>query len=348
MAPARILFRCDAHAALGGGHVARCLTLADALADRGAQCALAVNAEAADWVPRLTRSRHERRVCNGVEAPAPWAGPADVLVCDHYDFAADEERTLGAGARHLAVIDDLANRAHACALLIDHNAARTPEDYAGLVPEGCITLTGARYALIDPAFAAAGAARTPPTALKRVFVSMGLTDVGAITGRVAHALDRAIARLDHALAVDIAIGPNAASRAQVEALAKARPGWAVHVDAEDLPALMARADLAIGAAGGGALERCAAGLASLIAAVAENQLGLAAALDARGAAMRLPADEGLEAALEGAIAQLSAAPAILRVMSEAARQVCDGQGAARAAEAILALASGDLERARQL
>ena len=344
MAAARILFRCDAHAALGGGHVARCLTLADALAERGAQCAFAVNEAAPDWVPRLARSRHHWMTCQGVAAPSPWSEPADVLICDHYGFAADEERALGAGARRLAAIDDLADRAHACALLIDHNAARTPQDYAGLVPEDCVVLAGARYALIDPAFAAAGAARTPPVSLQRVVVSMGLTDVNGITARVAEALVQARPEF----AVDIAIGPKAQSRAQVEALAEARPGWRVHVDAGDVAGLMARADLAIGAAGGGALERCAAGLPSLIAPVAENQMGLAEALNARGAAMRLPADARLGTAIARALDQLRAAPGLLRVMSDAARQVCDGHGAARAAEAVLALASGDLERAREL
>ena len=344
MAAPRILFRCDAHAALGGGHVARCLTLADALAEAGAQCAFAVNEDAPDWVPRLARSGHEWRTCEGVEAPSPWPDPADVLVCDHYGFGANEERALKPCGRRLAVIDDLANRAHACDLLIDHNAARTPDDYAGLLPEGCPVLAGARYALIDPAFAQTAAARTPPVALDRVLVSMGLTDVGGITGQVAAAL----AEAEPELAVDIAIGPNASSRAEAERLAETRERWRVHVDSRQMPALMAQADLAVGAAGGGALERCAAGLPSLIIVVADNQIGLAEALDARGAAMRLPGGPELGASIALALARLKAAPIMLRMMSDAARAVCDGQGAARAAEAILALASGDLKRAGEL
>ena len=52
MTSPRILFVCDAGPGVGGGHVMRCLTLAGALAARGAACAFARTPEAADILAR--------------------------------------------------------------------------------------------------------------------------------------------------------------------------------------------------------------------------------------------------------------------------------------------------------
>ena len=49
------------------------------------------------------------------------------------------------------------------------------------------------------------------------------------------------------------------------------PGCICHFNVEDMAALMARADLAVGAGGTTVWERCMLGLPSLLTTVAENQ-----------------------------------------------------------------------------
>jgi RimJ/RimL family protein N-acetyltransferase len=93
---------------------------------------------------------------------------------------------------------------------------------------------------------------------------------------------------------------------------------------------MRRADLAIGAGGVGALERCALGVPSAILTVAPNQMANATALGAAGAALYL-GDIGARPAAEiaKALQALVADPARRRAMSAAAAQLVDGYGAAR-------------------
>ena len=157
--PQRVAIRFDASRTLGGGHAVRCLALADRLAARGADVLLLTNVEARDMVPALTQRHRWRSVEPGGAAACAalqsvWPDGADLAIVDHYGWAAAEERLLRPGVRQLAVIDDLANRVHACDLLVDQNAGRIEGDYAGLVGPGVPLLVGSRYALLRPAFAA--------------------------------------------------------------------------------------------------------------------------------------------------------------------------------------------------
>jgi UDP-2,4-diacetamido-2,4,6-trideoxy-beta-L-altropyranose hydrolase len=93
---------------------------------------------------------------------------------------------------------------------------------------------------------------------------------------------------------------------------------------------MRNADLAIGAGGVGALERCALGLPSAILTVADNQLVTATALAASGAAVYLGAIADRSATeIAAAVEKLCADQAARAAMSATAAGLVDGLGAAR-------------------
>ncbi|MFN8946266.1 MAG: UDP-2,4-diacetamido-2,4,6-trideoxy-beta-L-altropyranose hydrolase, partial [Alphaproteobacteria bacterium] len=155
--PHRVAIRFDASGAVGGGHAVRCLALADRLADCGAEILLLTNAGADEVVPALARRHRWQAVGAGGSAAleavfGAWRGGADLAIVDHYGWAAADERLLRPGTRRLAVIDDLANRAHDCDLLVDQNAGRVERDYAGLVGPLVPLLVGPRFALLRQAF----------------------------------------------------------------------------------------------------------------------------------------------------------------------------------------------------
>lgn len=335
-----VVFRCDASPGIGGGHVARCLGYADAFAAAGYRVLFAISPETMACAPGLGRSAHERltlarqeeALAQGLEAGG--VGAADVLVFDLFGSGAREETAARTATRRLVVVDDMHDRPHDCDLLVNTSASATPAHYAGLVPEDCRLLLGPDYAPLAPAFAELREStlrrRERGDAVARLLVSFGLTDPVDATSVALEAL-RPIAP-PH---VDVVIGAQAPHLARVRA---ACAGWAtLHVDSAEMPRLMAEADLAIGAAGSTAWERCCLGLPSVAIAIVDNQRGIAAALARAGAASVFddPRDATV-ARLRAAIAALLAEPERRVDMARAAAAMCDGVGARRLVEAIAA------------
>jgi UDP-2,4-diacetamido-2,4,6-trideoxy-beta-L-altropyranose hydrolase len=348
----RVLFRADASPRMGAGHVMRCLALADRLAAGGAKICFACAALPEDLAERITRAghkllrleaagppeekrgwdrrafgRHEQLVdaeatCRAVAAWSPaW------IVLDHYRLDAQWEAAVKqrTGARIL-VLDDLANRPHHCDVLVDQTFGRLPADYAGLVPAGCRTYTGSLYALLRPEFEqarpAALARRREPGRVGTILVSLGATDIDGVTAKAVRAV------LGAALGchIHVVLGPGAPSLPELEGLS--RSDVEIHVDSRNMAGLMAAADLAIGAAGGSAWERCCLGLPTVMLALADNQRLIADGLSSIGAGAAVSAIDGIEAA----VAELAGNEAARQRMTAAAAAVIDGQGARRVAE----------------
>ena len=333
MTTPRILFFADAGPDVGGGHVMRCLTLAQALAGQGAACAFAAPPAAMRLLDTFAPSDMERLpLPEGT--PSRQAAPiadlartwgAQAAVVDHYGFGPAEEVMVRTGVHRLLVLDDL-KRGHLCDLVLDSNLDRAAADYPGVE-----SLIGPAYALVRPEFAALrdqALLRRAGAEPRRLLIALGLTDVGGISARVVQALSPALG----ALRVDIVLGAGAPSLSALAPLASRDPRLTLHVDARDMADLTAAADLAIGAGGSSVWERCCLGLPTLTLVLADNQRDAAQALAARGAA------EVAEAAdLAGRLAALLADPPRRAAMGLAASALCDGRGAARAAERLLAI-----------
>lgn len=323
MTQPKILFRCDASVTIGTGHVMRCLTLADELSGRGADCVFVSAPGTQDLVPALPYP---------VLPPDRLPFGAALAVIDHYDLDAAYEAIVRSQTRAVMAIDDLPNRRHHCDLLLDQTHGRKAEEYRGLVPVTCITLAGAGYALLRPQFAAAretSLARRDGS-LKRLLVTLGGTDPDDMTGRVLDAV--AAAGLD--LAVDVVMGAKAPHLDSVRARATAMKNTEVLVGVSDMAGLMAQADLAIGAAGTTTWERCCLGLPSLMLIIADNQKDIARLVAHSGAA-RIVTPDQIADQLRG----LAAEPQALQFLSQSAAALCDGKGAARIADALVRLPS---------
>ena len=333
----RILFA-PAPVAAGGGHLMRCLSLAGALAARGAAVVFAVTPADAHLIERFAPGLTPRLIRPVEIGQTVRQGACDAVVVDDYGLIDADERTLRRyGCRVLMVIDDLADRPHLADLLLDPGHGRSAQDYAALLPPGAERLVGPAYALLRPEFPRLrDEARPTRIQPERVFVSFGLSDVASVTIR---AMD-IIRPLAPQARFDVAVGADAPSLEALQAMAAGDPGVIVHVETADAAALMAQADLAVGAGGGSAWERCCLGLPSLAVIVADNQRPSIEALSADGVLIAVDfADRRWEHALsEGFTALL--APERRRALSAASRALCDGRGAERAADALLARIRG--------
>jgi UDP-2,4-diacetamido-2,4,6-trideoxy-beta-L-altropyranose hydrolase len=346
----RAVFRCDASAALGGGHVSRCLTLARALRDRGWSCAFAVSVETAAAVPRL-HGAADAILTLGVAAADEAArmadrfgGEADLLVVDHYARDMAFETACRRWTRRVLVIDDLADRRHDADLVLDQTLGRSPFDYAGLVPPHCRVLAGSGYALLHPAFAAnrpaALSRREGCVAPRRILVAFGATDPGNATSMAL----RAIAASRLALEVDVILGAGAPHRKAVRAELTAMPHPTrlhVEIEAESVAALMTAADLAIGAGGTTSWERCCLGLPTVVLETAANQRAVVRALVERRAAVFAGQPSSVSVQAVARVLRHVALDVGSRArMARAAAQVCDGRGVARVLDAALLPESG--------
>lgn len=338
-----VLFVIDAGDEVGGGHVMRSLTMADALYNSGARPAFLCSPYVTALLVQFGFGQLGR-VSTPAEEPSDLAEAAlvgvdgfDAVVFDHFRLGAREHYRIARGRPSLA-IDDLADRQLGVDMVLDVGPARTEADYAGLVEPGCRLLLGPGYALVLPGFAAvregAMARRAGSATVARVLVSLGLTDLGGITAKV---VNRLLPRLGEA-ELDVVVGPHTASLPEMQRLAARDRRVTLHIGTQGMDLLCARADLAVGAGGSSTWERCAVGLPTVLVVVADNQEPGARAMADAGAAEVVDArTPDFEAAFDRAFTGLMRSPERRGRMGRTAAELCDGLGAARAADEFLQL-----------
>ncbi len=318
-------FRCDASPDIGSGHVMRCLTLAESLSKKGWRCAFLCTKETPAILPALATSGFD------VYSPEETPDYANFLIVDHYGLDQKYEASTRLWARKIIVLDDLADRAHNCDLLLDQTYGRSAEDYRPLVPEGCRILTGAEYALLRPQFPAARPAALARRAgsIDRVLISFGNTNIHNITTK---ALEDLSGITSKKLALDVVLGSRAPYFRDVEQIVRAIADQSFHAirlltDVTDMASLMTGADFAVGAGGTTSWERCCLGLPALIIEIADNQRLLAARLHKAGAAHNLGWHENIgSSSLARTLETYIMKPDLGRAMAHKAAALCDGRG----------------------
>ncbi|MET0295266.1 MAG: UDP-2,4-diacetamido-2,4,6-trideoxy-beta-L-altropyranose hydrolase [Phenylobacterium sp.] len=337
MSGPRILFVVDAGPGVGGGHLVRSLALAQALAARGATPIFLSTPPVEEALrilaPGTPRISAPSGGPPGLIAAAAFA-EAEAVAFDHFGLSREAHAAIGRGRPRL-VVDELANRPLGAELVVDDTPGRPLAAYAQLAPEARV-LIGPQYAALRPEFSglreAALMRREGP--VRRVLVALGLTDPEGLAGLVVSKLR---ARFG-GLAIDIVLGADAASRGGLERLAGRDARLSVHVETPDMGMLMAEADIAVGAAGTSAWERCALALPSVAIAISDNQRARATALAETGAALVVDrASATFEADLERAIVRLAASAGLRTRLAQTGAGLCDGLGGLRLADALLGL-----------
>jgi UDP-2,4-diacetamido-2,4,6-trideoxy-beta-L-altropyranose hydrolase len=256
----------------------------------------------------------------------------DWIVVDHYALDARWERMLRKHCDRLMVIDDLADRAHECDLLLDQNLHSTPDlRYMGIVPGHCRMLLGPRFALLRPEFAEARSdLRDRDGSVRRILVFFGGVDACNQTERVMQVLSSGVLR---EAKVDVVIGLAHPRRSHIIDLC-ARLNYQCHVQTENMAALMASADLAIGAGGTATWERCCVGLPALVWPQADNQR---MQLEIAAINGLVHAPDGVASDDEILLEQLNSLrhnPLCLKSQARAGLHSVDGNGAARVCRAL--------------
>ena len=357
----KIAFRVDSSSQIGTGHVIRCLTLADALRESGAECQF-VCREHEGHLMDLIRGRGyavcslpKTRVEVSVEpdlAHSHWLGVdwqtdalqtrhevgtemLDWIIADHYALDYRWETALRPACKRIMVIDDLADRQHDCDLLLDQTHGRSAEAYLGLVPAYCKLYLGPEFALLKPVYSEWRAQLQARDGLvRRVLIYFGgSADVANLTSMAVQAF--LAPELVH-IELDIVVGAHESS---LEELVAHRGNAKLHRQLPDLVNLMATADLAIGAGGATTWERCCLGLPSILVVCAVNQAEIGKAIGELGAGIVLYPNANLTSIIrEQTILLLNDTEKYLR-MSRRAQQICDGLGVSRVSKEIISMSN---------
>jgi spore coat polysaccharide biosynthesis predicted glycosyltransferase SpsG len=261
--------RCDAGARTGVGHLVRCVALAEELVSRDVAVRFLCDPGGVDWaVAQLTQRglpwEPPPADAAGLVAAAGRLGLA-ALVVDSYTLAPEQSVAVRAAGLPVLAIVDGDFRGQTADLYVDQNL-----DSVLAVP-GAIGLAGLDYALLRSAVrrlrpaapAVHSAARTP-----KVVAFFGGTDAYRAAPQAAALLAATGVPFDATV-----IGADEGLRTELRAV-PAGPGrhFEIIPPTDDLPSLLAGADLAVSASGTSTWELLCLGLPAALIWVVDNQI----------------------------------------------------------------------------
>lgn len=319
----KFCFRVDASLQIGSGHIVRCLTVADALARQGHESYFICREHEGHLIAYIHQKGYKvyslklinsQENCFGLTEYEKWLGvseekdaietlevlsqeKADWVVVDHYGLSVIWQNSIRQNVKKVLVIDDLANRKHAADIILDCGLTHDKSDYQPLNSIcNAHYLLGPQYALLRPEFHAKRALiekkpRTFSLDVLRILINLGGVDKDNVTGQVLSELTHYLN--PQYLDITVVMGASAPHKTAVQEQVKELKfaNQVVLVNVNNMADLMLEHDLAIGAAGSTAWERCCLGLPTIMLCMAENQKMIAADLNKVGAAIAIEQSE---------------------------------------------------------
>ncbi len=338
-----LILRADGGPSIGGGHIMRCLALAQAWSETGGRAAFCAAILAPSLQQRLV---DEGFGCIAVEAEPGSAADAEatvavakslgarVVVIDGYQFpVAFHQRLRDAGLKLAALDDNGEIGSYVDDLVINQNRHASPALYAQRAGHTRLLL-GTEYALLRREFRSwQGLPRTFPALARHVLVTLGVADPLNVTADVIACADRALADTEIVVVVG---GSNPHADGIATETAQLPHCRLVRDPGSEMARLMAAADLAVCAGGSTMWEMACMGVPFIPIVIADNQRQAAAAMARNG----FPAIEraAVLRELPAAVAVLAADAGRREALSRRGRQLVDGRGAERVCAALRELA----------
>ncbi|MFG1995876.1 PseG/SpsG family protein [Actinoplanes sp. NPDC048988] len=327
--------RCDAGARTGVGHLVRCVALAEELVSRGVSVRFLSDLGGVEWAEAQLTQRglpwHPAPFDEVGLVAATERLQLDALVVDSYTLPPQHTVAVRKTGLPVLAIVDGDFRGQSADIYVDQNldAVIDVEDAIGLAGLDYALLRGSVRQLRPLAPPVHTSGRTP-----KVVAFFGGTDAY----RAAPAIARLLAGTEAPLDATI-IGANEELRRELQAVKPAQgQRFEIIPPTDDLPKLLAGADLAVSASGTSTWELLCLGLPAALVWVVDNQiLGYDRTL-ARGFAAGIGQLGHFGPDAVTTLRTLLTDPALRTELARKAWAAVDGQGVSRVADALLAKA----------
>jgi UDP-2,4-diacetamido-2,4,6-trideoxy-beta-L-altropyranose hydrolase len=338
----KLLIRADASAAIGTGHVMRCLALAQAWQDAGGEAVLAA-AELPDSI-RARFLENQISVLCADSAPGSSKDASSLIVhasqlepdwiaIDGDRFGCDYLRSIHDSGLRVLLIDDYADRSSFAAdIIVNPNFGADPERYRRHRFQAPM-LAGPSYALLRREFRSPCKRRVRERGNK-VLVTLGGSDPEDLTSQIAGVL-AACADLE----VTVVAGGTYANKARL--MSEAGPRTKLIFDSHNMRELMMEADIAITIAGGTLWELLSLGCAALSYARTAGGACLVTCLAQQGMIVDMGEISRFDAGkIVPAVLGIADSTSMRQRMASQGQALVDGLGAKRVVEVLGQLSGG--------
>lgn len=327
-----VIIRADGNAAIGAGHLMRCLTIADAIHDKVLfVCADKESAQAAQsrGYQTVVLSTDYRNMESELPLWGNWE--PDVILVDSYYVT---DRYLE-GLRNLSpvvLLDDMAQHAYPVTAVVNYNAFAQQAVYAKLY-QGTETMyyVGSSYIPVREQFLHRN--YQVRETVRNVLITTGGGDQDNIAGRILETLSC------YEVCFHVVTGRYNPYEKEWQHLAQVQKKVFVYNNVENMAELMERCDLAVTAGGTTVYELAAVGVPFICFSYACNQEALAAYVGEQNIAGYAGAyhqnGEATLKQLRTCFEELIESFLLRRERSSKQKQLVDGLGAARVAKLLV-------------
>lgn len=343
--------RADSSFEIGTGHTMRCITLAEALRQKGHNCFFISKTHEGNINNQIIkknfnlheintspyRKNEKEQTMHYHWLGSSWSNDAqqteailrkinpDWIIVDHYSLDYLWHKKVSKYVKNIMVIDDLADRKLYCNILLDQNLGAEKSQYNPLVPENCKKFLGPKYSLLRPEFSnfrKKSLLKRNTGKLEKLLINFGGGDKLNLTEKVLHTLHKM--QLTENISIDVVMGPQASMPNNLSNYThKIKINFLKNI--ANMAEVMMNADLAISAGGSTTWERCSLGLPSIIFSVADNQKKIAKNIEEIGAGVTLPLESLSDGTFQDTFKEFFNNELLLKY-SKAAASITDGTG----------------------
>ncbi|MBI9112689.1 UDP-2,4-diacetamido-2,4,6-trideoxy-beta-L-altropyranose hydrolase [Maridesulfovibrio ferrireducens] len=338
-----LIIRADANPNIGIGHVMRCLALAQEWVKRGGKAILVGNIESKELIKKINEFQVDFLPLQQsypdsdsdmtlLLKEARKSPSKSWIILDGYFFDSAYQKQLYTHFKKIILVDDYNHlEKYFASIILNQNLGS--EDIKYKTNENSIVLAGAKYAMLRDEFRQKVQCKKETQDLKpQILISMGGADIDNISLKVLTALQY----FSDKIKIILVVGPaNPHTKALNTYAEKHANTLRIKSNVNNMAKLIREANVVISAGGSSCFEFCSQGKPIITIITANNQTGLATALEKAGVSINIGKfDASSKLRIIESLKLFFTTPDLYTSMGQKAKKIVDGKGTERIIDAI--------------